>query len=77
MERLSLRLGQSRRWYARGQPEVLASYNVRGNDGVKIDASMDVAELGQTESGTPVYVSKPAYEADGIIARIKPIPFPY
>ncbi|MGI6546995.1 MAG: lactate racemase domain-containing protein [Bacillota bacterium] len=58
-----------------GQLEVLASYNVTEETmGVKIDASMDVVELGQTESGTPVYVSKPAYEADGImvVARIKP-----
>ncbi len=57
-----------------GQKEVLASYGVTEETmGVSIEASMEVVQLGETESGTPVYFSKPAYEADGVVvaARVK------
>lgn len=57
-----------------GQLEVLASYNVTEETmGVPIEAAMEVVQLGTTEHGIPVYLSKPAFEADGILvaARVK------
>lgn len=58
-----------------GQMEVLASYGVTEESmGVPIRAEMDVVEVGKTPDGVPVYVSKPAMEADGILVmgRVKP-----
>jgi len=57
-----------------GQREVLATYGVTEETmGVPIEATMEVVQLGTTESGTPVYFSKPAYEADGVLVanRVK------
>lgn len=41
--------------------------------GVSIEATMETIQLGTTENNTPVYVSKPAIEADGIVVvnRVK------
>lgn len=57
-----------------GQLDVLASYNVTEETmGVPIDATMETIQIATTDSGTPVYMSKPAYEADGIVVagRVK------
>jgi hypothetical protein len=57
-----------------GQRNVLASYNITEETmGVPIEASMDVVQIGSTENGSPVYISQPALEADGIVVinRIK------
>ncbi len=59
---------------ASGQAEVLASYGITpASMGVPIDASMEVASIGDLEPGLPVYVAKSALQADGIvvIARVK------
>lgn len=59
---------------ASGQAEVLASYGITpASMGVPIDASMEVASIGELEPGLPVYVAKSALRADGIvvIARVK------
>ncbi|NEU31980.1 DUF2088 domain-containing protein [bacterium LRH843] len=58
-----------------GQLDILASYHITEETmGVPIEASMEVIQIGTTENSIPVYVSKPALEADGIIVmgRIKP-----
>lgn len=58
-----------------GQLEVLASYGVTEEAlGVPFEASMEVTEIGVSESGVPVYVSTPALQADGLvpIGRVKP-----
>ncbi len=60
---------------AAGQAEVLASYGITPESmGVPIDASMEVATIGELEPGIPIYVAKSALQADGIvvIARVKP-----
>ncbi|CAB1240264.1 lactate racemase domain-containing protein [Clostridium sp. MT-14] len=58
-----------------GQKEILASYGITEKSmGVSINASMDVQVIGEYEPGLPVYISKSAISADGIviIPRIKP-----
>lgn len=58
-----------------GQLEVLASYGITEETmGVPIRAEMDVVEVGRTPEGVSVYISRPAYEADGIlvVGRVKP-----
>ena len=59
---------------ARGQCEILASYGITEETmGVPIDASMETVPLGETESGIPIFFSKPAFEADWVlpINRVK------
>jgi hypothetical protein len=59
---------------AKGQLEILASYGITEDFlGCPIKSSMEVVEIGTTETGMPVYVDKHAYEADGIIlcGRVK------
>lgn len=56
-----------------GQKDVLASYGITEKEmGVPIMASMDVIQIGKVEE-TPIYFSKVAMEADGILAlnRVK------
>lgn len=58
-----------------GQAELLASYGITEESmGVEIDSSLDVQTIGEYEPGFPIYVSKSALQADGIIIipRIKP-----
>lgn len=59
---------------AEGQKELLESLGIT-KETVKapIRATMEVEQIGETELGTPVYIDKYAYEADGIIvvARVK------
>jgi hypothetical protein len=60
---------------AQGQLEVLKSLNITEESiGAPIHSSMDVAEIGRSRFGFPVYVDKYALKADGIIVmnRIKP-----
>ena len=60
---------------ASGQAEVLASYEITPESmGVPIDASMEVASIGDLEPGLPIYIAKSALQADGIvvIARMNP-----
>ena len=60
---------------AEGQLEVLASYGITPEAmGCEIRSSMEVVELGTSDTGLPVYLDKNAYEADGIIVscRLKP-----
>ena len=55
--------------------EVLASYGITPEAmGCEIRSSMEVVELGTSDTGLPVYLDKNAYEADGIIVscRLKP-----
>lgn len=57
-----------------GQKEILASYGITQREmGVPIMASMDVIQIGKVENKIPIYFSKIAMEADGIIAlnRVK------
>lgn len=57
-----------------GQTEVMASYGITPeNMGVPIEASMEVASIGDLEPGIPMYVAQSALQADGIIVigRIK------
>jgi len=57
-----------------GQKKVLASYGITQKEmGVPIMASMDVIQIGIVENKIPIYFSKIAMEADGIIAlnRVK------
>jgi hypothetical protein len=57
-----------------GQKEVLASLGITEElCGAPIKSSMEVIEIGQTDDGTPVYMDRSAYEADGVmlINRIK------
>jgi len=59
---------------AEGQRQVLGSYGITEDfAGCPIRAAMDVVELG-TVDGTPVYIDKYAYEADGLalVCRVKP-----
>src|SRR3712207_4131313 len=57
-----------------GQVEILSSLGVTEESvGAPIKSSMEVVELGETESGVPVYMDRIASEADGvvIVGRIK------
>ncbi len=57
-----------------GQKGVLASYGITQKEmGVPIMASMDVIQIGKVENKIPIYFSKVAMEADGVIAinRVK------
>jgi lactate racemase-like protein len=59
---------------AEGQVEILSSLGVtEASIGAPIRSSMEVVELGETESGVPVYMDRIASEADGvvIVGRIK------
>ena len=59
---------------SKGQKEVLSSYGITEKEmGVPIMASMDVVQIGKVEDRIPIYFSKVAMEADGIIAfnRVK------
>ena len=59
---------------AEGQVEILESLGVTEESvGAEIRSSMEVVELGETESGVPVFMDRIASEADGIIVvgRIK------
>src|SRR5918998_1766617 len=59
---------------AEGQVEILSSLGVTEESvGAEIRSSMEVVELGETESGVPVFMDRIASEADGIIivGRIK------
>jgi hypothetical protein len=60
---------------AEGQIGVLASLGVTEEYvGAPIRSSMDVAELGKTPEGFPVYLDKNAAQADhiGVVCRVKP-----
>lgn len=60
---------------ASGQVEVLASYGITPESmGVPIEASMEVASIGDLEPELPVYVAQSALQADGIVVvvRVKP-----
>ena len=57
-----------------GQKEVLASYSITEKEmGVPILSSMETIQIGKVENNIPIYFSKDAMQADGIIAlnRIK------
>jgi hypothetical protein len=59
---------------AEGQVEILSSLGVTEESvGAEIRSSMEVVELGESESGVPVYMDRIASEADGvvIVGRIK------
>src|SRR5215212_6184746 len=59
---------------AEGQVEILSSLGVTEESvGAQIRSSMEVVELGETESGVPVFMDRIAYGADGvvIVGRIK------
>jgi Lactate racemase N-terminal domain len=59
---------------AEGQVEILRSLGVTEESvGAPIRSSMEVVELGETESGVPVFMDRIANEADGvvIVGRIK------
>lgn len=59
---------------AEGQREVLASLGVSEEScGARIEATMDVVEIGRLDSGMPVYMDRIAHGADAIIAvnRVK------
>ena len=60
---------------AEGQLEILAGYNITPESmGCEIRSSMEVVDLGVSETGQPVFMDKNAYNADGIIVscRVKP-----
>lgn len=60
---------------AEGQLEVLAGYGITPEAmGCPIRSSMEVVELGISDTGLPVYMDKNAYESDGVIlsCRLKP-----
>ena len=60
---------------AQGQLEVLAGYGITPETmGCPIRSSMEVVELGTSDTGLPVYMDKNAYESDGVIlsCRLKP-----
>jgi len=60
---------------ASGQAAILASYGITPESmGVPVEASMEVAGIGEIEPGMPVSIAKSALQADGmvVIARIKP-----
>jgi len=59
---------------AEGQVDILKSLGVTEESvGAEIRSSMEVVELGETESGVPVYMDRIASQADGIVivGRIK------
>jgi hypothetical protein len=59
---------------AEGQVEILRSLGITEESvGAPIKSSMEVVELGETESGVPVFMDRIASEADGIVVvgRIK------
>lgn len=60
---------------AEGQKEILATFGITEESvGASINASMETVEIGRTEAGIRVHVSRPALEADSILVinRIKP-----
>lgn len=60
---------------AEGQLEVLEGYGITPETmGCPIRSSMEVVELGVSDTGLPVYMDKNAYESDGVIlsCRLKP-----
>ena len=60
---------------AEGQLDILAGYGITPEAmGCDIRSSMEVVELGVSDTGMPVYLDKNAYQADGIIlsCRLKP-----
>lgn len=60
---------------AGGQEELLAGFGITEETcGAPVRSSMEVVELGETESGVTVYMDRLASEADGVIlaGRIKP-----
>ena len=61
---------------AAGQIDVLKESNAitEASVGAPIRSSMDVMQVGTTETGFPVYQDKNAYEADGVLVvnRVKP-----
>ena len=60
---------------AEGQLDILAGYGITPETmGCEIRSSMEVVELGTSDTGMPVYLDKNAYGADGIIlsCRLKP-----
>lgn len=60
---------------AEGQLEVLAGYGITPEAmGCPIRSSMEVVELGTSDTGLPVYMDKNAFESDGVIlsCRLKP-----
>lgn len=60
---------------AEGQEQLLAGFGVTQEGcGAPVVSSMEVVELGETESGVTVYMDRMAAEADGVIlaGRIKP-----
>ncbi len=59
---------------AEGQADVLAHYGIHeATIGVPVISSLDVVEMGETPEGIATYVSRDAYEADGIflVGRVK------
>src|ERR687894_1891018 len=59
---------------AEGQVEILSSLGVTEESvGAEIRSSMEVVEIGETESGVPVFMDRISSEADGIVivGRIK------
>lgn len=60
---------------AEGQQEILATFGITEESvGAPINASMETVEIGRTETGIRVHVSRPALEADSILVinRVKP-----
>ena len=60
---------------AEGQLEVLEGYGITESSmGCEIRSSMEVVELGMSDSGRKVFIDRNAYESDGIIVscRLKP-----
>ena len=58
-----------------GQLEILREYGITEDSvGAPIVSSMEVIQIGETQSGIPVFIDRKAYEADHIIVvnRIKP-----
>jgi hypothetical protein len=59
---------------AEGQVEILRSLGVtEGSVGAPVRSSMEVVEIGETESGVPIFMDRIASEADGVVVvgRIK------
>lgn len=60
---------------AQGQLDILAGYGITPETmGCPIRSSMEVVELGISDTGLPVYMDKNAYKSDGVIisCRLKP-----
>lgn len=58
-----------------GQAQVLQDYGITQETmGCPILSSMEVVDLGATDSGCPIYIDKTAYESQGIVLvnRVKP-----